>query len=1066
MKVKIMSGIDIRSGLGNTKQMLEPVHFRKYLKDLSALLTRGDAREESYYPILAGLLNKWAAESGRSEIHITSQPKGTDAGNPDFRVWDGRQHIVGYIEAKPPTTDNLDRIEDSEQLTRYRQTFPNLLLTNFFEFRLYRHGELVKKSLLGRPFAAHRLRLVPPLEQPDELNLLLEQFFAFSLPRVLDAETLARELARRTRFLKDEVIARQLADEISIGNGTLAGFYEAFRRYLITTLTHEDFADLYAQTITYGLFAARTRTTGEFNRRLAYDSIPPTIGILRDIFRYISLGDLPEPMEWIIDDIAEVLSVTDVKNILHRYFHEGRGGDPVVHFYETFLAEYDPETRERRGVYYTPEPVVSYIVRSVNKILKDRFDRQEGLANSTVTVLDPAAGTLTFLAEAAKLAVKEFTERYGEGAQENFIREHILQNFYAFELMMAPYAVGHLKMAFLLEELGYRLKPDERVRLYLTNTLEMEALPETRLPGMASLSTESSLAVRVKRETPILVVIGNPPYSGISANMKPEMVNFLKEDRDGVQSYYRVDDQPLQEKNPKWLQDDYVKFIRFAQWKISQAGEGIVGFITNHSYLDNPTFRGMRQSLMKTFNEIYILDLHGNSLKKERCPDGSKDENVFDIRQGVAIALMVKYRNDQNACRVYHSEIWGTRQTKYQWLGKNDVSSTKWGKLRPKSQFYLFIPRNETLLRSYNSYHSVNEIFRVNSVGIVTARDRLVINPDKNQLLHNILMFIDEKIPEALLRKTFGIRDKSNWKLTTAQEKLRTVNNLQDLLCPVLYRPFDIQWVFYHPALIERPRQEVMRHMMQENLGLITVRQVAEGIFNHAYITTNLMESRITLSNKGIAFLFPLYLYPDADKSELFSARRKSRSQREPNIAPEIFDRLRSVYHRPPAPEDILYYTYAVLYSEIYRSKYAEFLKMDFPRIPFTRSYRLFSRLAQLGKRLADLHLLKSEELDPPAVRFGGKGTNLIEKVRYEDRQVFINAGKYFAPVLPEVWNYQIGGYQVCAKWLKDRTGRNLTAEEIRHYCRIVTAIKKTIEIQHQIDRLYPQVEAELLPSD
>ncbi|MEK7851705.1 MAG: N-6 DNA methylase, partial [Deltaproteobacteria bacterium] len=348
----------------------------------------------------------------------------------------------------------------------------------------------------------------------------------------------------------------------------LHGFYEAFHKYLISGLSHDEFADLYSQTVAYGLFAARTRAEGDFNRKLAYDNIPHTIGILRDVFKFVSLGDLPKQMEWIIDDISEVLAVTDVKKILHRYFHEGKGKDPIIHFYETFLTEYDPRTRERRGVYYTPEPVVSYIVRSVHNILKERFNRADGLATETVTVLDPAAGTLTFLAEAASLAVREFSDKYGKKGREHFIRDHILKNFFAFELMMAPYAIGHIKMSFLLEELGYRLPEDERCKLYLTNTLDMKELEQTPLPGMSSLSEESHLAGKVKKEQPILAIIGNPPYSGHSTNVYDE-----------VKAYYEVDGKPLGEKNPKWLQDDYVKFIRFAQWKIDQAGEGILGFI-------------------------------------------------------------------------------------------------------------------------------------------------------------------------------------------------------------------------------------------------------------------------------------------------------------------------------------------------------------------------------------------------------------------------------------------------------------------------------------------------------
>ena len=351
--------------------------------------------------------------------------------------------------------------------------------------------------------------------------------------------------------------------------------------------------------------------------------------------------------------------------------------------------------------------MVSYIVRSLHHILKEYFNKKDGFANQSVTVLDPAAGTLTFLAESAKLAMEEFTSKYGEGKKTGFIKEHILKNFYAFELMMAPYAIGHLKMSFLLEELGYGLHGDDRFKLYLTNTLEMEELAQTELPGMASLSEESHLAGKVKKQQPILVILGNPPYSGHSTNIGDWISNEIK-------AYYHVDGKPLGEKNPKWLQDDYVKFIRFAQWKIDTAGEGVLGFITNHSYLDNPTFRGMRQSLMQSFDEIYILDLHGNSLKKEKCPDGSKDENVFDIQQGVAIALFIKKKGIKK--KISHSEVWGLREKKYNWLNKNDITTTRWKTIKPKSEFYLFIPRDERLLETYERYPKVTNIFPFNNL--------------------------------------------------------------------------------------------------------------------------------------------------------------------------------------------------------------------------------------------------------------------------------------------------------------------------------------------------------------
>jgi len=1049
--------------------------LKPYLKKIYEIANRGDAREESYYSTLEGLLKEYTESVGKGNIHITTLPKKTEAGNPDFRIWDGTQHIVGYIEAKAPTVDNLDSVEDSEQLKRYLHTFPNLILTNFFEFRLYRNGALIDKVLIGRPFIVHKLKTIPPVEKEFEFLKLLENFFLFSLPRVHDAKSLAIELAKRTRFLKDAVIAQELEEEERIKKGFILGFYEAFRKYLISGLSKEEFADLYSQTITYGLFAARTRSENSFNRKLAYDSIPHTIGILRDVFKFISLGDLPRQMEWIVDDISEVLAVTNVNKILHQYFHEGRGKDPIVHFYETFLAEYAPQTREKRGVYYTPEPVVSYIVRSLHHILKEHFNRADGFASESVTVLDPAAGTLTFLAKAARSAVKEFASKYGEGGKENFIKEHILKNFYAFELMMAPYSVGHLKMSFLLEELGYKLQEDDRFKLYLTNTLEMEELAQTELPGMASLSEESHLAGKVKKEQPILVILGNPPYSGHSVNASEKYITTItKKGRERrrkiktwigelIDDYKFVDGKPLGEKNPKWLQDDYVKFIRFAQWKIEQAGEGVLGFITNHSYLDNPTFRGMRQSLMNTFNEIYVLDLHGNSLKKEKCPDGSKDENVFDIRQGVAIALFIK-KGEEKECKVYHSQAWGLRKGKYDWLLENDIKTTNWQELSPKSEFYLFIHRDESFLESYEKYPKITEVFPVNSVGIVTARDKLTIKWTPEEVWSTVLNFSNIDSESARLAYNLG-KDARDWKVELAQKDLIDSGLDKKRITPILYRPFDIRYTYYtgkSRGFHCRPRPKVMCQMMAgENLALITSRLTKGETFKHAQVTRNIVEvicMSPKTSNNG--FVFPLYLYPDTDKKDLFS-HAKEAEERQPNISPEFFATLSEVYKKELTPEEIFYYIYATLYSNTYRTKYAEFLRIDFPRLPFTKCHELFSKMGECGKRLVDLHLLKSTELDPPVAKFQGKDDNKVDKLRYDEKEecVYINQSQYFEGIAKEVWQYQIGGYQVCNKWLKDRKGKPLSLDDIKHYCKIITSLQKTIRIQKEVDNIYPEVE-------
>ncbi len=979
--------------------------LKTYLKNIAEIAGMGDAREESYYPALAKLLNDYASRVGKSGIHVTSLPKKTEAGNPDFRVWDGRQHIVGYIEAKTPTIENLDKIEHSDQLKRYLHTFPNLILTNFFEFRLYRNGELIDKVLIARPFIAHALKTVPPVEKENEFLNLLEKYFFFSLPKVNTAKMLAMELAKRTRFLRDEVIAEELREEEKSGKAFIQGFYEAFKQYLISGLTKDEFADLYAQTVTYGLFAARTRTENGFSRRTAYDNIPHTIGILRDVFRFISLGEPPQQMEWIIDDISEVLEVTDVKSILRHYFHDGKGSDPVVHFYETFLAEYDPAMREKRGVYYTPEPVVSYIVRSLHAILKERLGKTDGLADASVTVLDPAGGTLTFLAEAAKLAVEEFISKFGTGAKGKFIQEHILKNFYAFELMMAPYAIGHLKMSFLLEELGHKLTKDERFKLYLTNTLEMEDLPETQLPGTASLSEESHLAGKVKKEQPILVILGNPPYSGHSTNTGDWISKEIK-------TYYQVDGKPLGEKNPKWLQDDYVKFLRFAQWKIDQVGEGVLGFITNHSYLDNPTFRGMRQSLMKSFDEIYLLDLHGNSLKKEKCPDGSKDENVFDIQQGVAIAIFIKQRKKPKEKSINYSEIWGLREKKYSELSTQSINVTKWQKLLPCSEHYLFVPRDEGLLSRYGKYPKITDVFPVNSVGIVTSRDDFVIDIDKEKLKRRIMMFRDDKLEDELIRDTFRLNDKTNWKLKDARKDVRDDADWEDSITQILYRPFDIVWIYYHEALIERSRKEVLRHMSETNLGICIGRagQVVglDRPWNVVFVAGQIVD--FNLFYRGGELVFPLYLYgpsKSAKKSSLGTTMMLFEPQadyvtKRSNLNPEIIAKLTKNFKHEPTPEQIFYYIYAVLYANVYRTKYAEFLKIYFPRVPFTKDSKLFLKMAGCGEELVNLHLLKSQALNNPIAKFQGNGNDKVEQIKYgllpgtDKPAVYINKEQYF----------------------------------------------------------------------
>jgi len=1026
--------------------------LNKYLNDIKSIYLRGDAREESYYSCLENLLKQYA-DSQKIKAAITTLPKKTEAGNPDFRIWDGKNHIIGYIEAKTLTQQNLDNIKHTEQLKRYTSTFPNVILTNFLEFILFRNGIEIDRVQIGRFYHLEQLHQVPVLENEEKFFQLLEKYYSFSLPKVHSASSLAKELAKRTRFLKDEVVRIEL-DEAHKSNNSILGFYEAFQKYLIKGLTEEDFADLYSQTITYGLFAARTRAGDDFNRQLAFQFIPQTIGILRDVFRFISLEEPPPALQVIVDDIAEVLKVTKVNNILKKFYEDGKGKDPIIHFYETFLSAYDPKMREKRGVYYTPEPVVKYIVRAVHSILKSHFNLADGLADDKVTLLDPAGGTLTFPAEAMKLAVQEYKHKYGDGNIQSFLRNHILKNFYSFELMMAPYAIGHLKMGFLFEELGLELRVDERFKLYLTNTLEMEVLDEIHIPGLSSLSEESHLAADIKKDQPILVIMGNPPYSGHSANSNDWTDKLLKTNLDGAQSYYEVDGKPLGERNPKWLQDDYVKFLRFAQWKIEKAGFGIVAMITNHSYLDNPTFRGMRQSLTKTFDEIYILDLHGNLLKKEICPDGSKDENVFDIRQGVAIAIFIKQKSKVEK-KVLHADLYGLREEKYDWLGKTEFDTNNYKPIKPASPYHFLIKRNTQDIQQYLKWPKVNEIFPVNSVGIVTSRDSFSIAISKNELRQRYSQFINSNIDDEIIAKTYSLKDKTNWKITTARKELKNIT-FDEILKPISYRPFDNRFILYNSNFIERMRSDTMQHMLKENIGLITARSNKSSSMNHFFIADNIMETKCGESTTQSA-LFPLYLYPEVDSGDWIEQQQ---TERQPNLAPEIIEQLTSNFGKTPTPEEILYYIYAVFYSNIYRERYAEFLKIDFPRVPFTSNYQLFQQMAELGEKVANLHLLKSSELDTPISRYQGSGEdNKIDKPIYNEteKRVYINSEKYFDNVEPEVWNYQIGGYQVLHKFIKDRKGRNM--DDPRHYCRVVSALAKTIEYQKKIDKIYEDVE-------
>ncbi|MDD3536561.1 MAG: N-6 DNA methylase [Candidatus Cloacimonetes bacterium] len=1028
--------------------------LQKYLNSLQEIINTGNAREESFYHCLKELLEQYAALKEIKGCEITIMPKATEAGNPDFCVWDGTAQSTGYIEAKNPTELNLDTIANSKQVQRYLEAFPNLILTNFYEFRLYQHGALIESVMIANPGNALSGTKEPALSNVEGFSALLERYFSFSQPVIKEPRELAKVLAKRTSYMRDEIVSI-CKEEENRGKRALLMFYDSFKRLLINSMTIEEFADLYAQTITYGIFVARTRSKAEFNRALIYSLIPNTLGILKEIFTFISLETPPKSMVVLIEDIAHILYKTNIQEIMTRFHEEGRGNDPIIYFYETFLSEYDPKLRQSRGVYYTPEPVVRYIVHSINSLLKSHFGLTQGFASDGVTVLDPAAGTLTFPAEAIRVAIEEHISHKGSGDIHGFIQNKILKNFYAIELMMAPYTVGHLKISYLLAEYGYDLKSEERFNLFLSNTLDPDLPEQMELPIIRTINQESILAHKVKQDQQILVIMGNPPYSGSSENKNAWINSLLKEDRYGPQSYYKVDGVPLRERNPKWLQDDYVKFLRFAQWKIHQAEKGIVAMITNHAYLDNPTFRGMRQSLMDTFDEIYILDLHGNVKRQETSPDGNRDDNVFDIQQGTAIVLMIK-GIESNKKKVFYHELYGLQEMKYAWLNEKRFAKKTYKRIKPNSPYYLFRP-NTKIDEFYEKWMSLPEIFPLNSTVIVTARDKLTIKETKTELRNTIHHFAGLE-PETA-RTVYRLKkDSKEWKILWAQNDLNESGLDDNNIVPILYRPFDIRYTYYTGkgnGFIGRPRKEIMSHMLNENVGIISRRQQLAGQeCNYVFISKYIVSDGVIRSDsKGSESFYPLYLYPDSKAPDLISG-----DQKKYNISQKLFDyysKIDSGFYG----EQIFYYVYAILHSILYRERFAQYLQLNFPRIPFTEDYELFSKLADCGKELADMHLLQSPSLEMLSSRYQGSGeSNAVEMVEYDaEREIVkINANKHFDGIKQNVWEYRIGTFQVLHKYLTDRKGKTLI--DPIHFCKIATALAGTIELQTKIDELFPKI--------
>jgi predicted helicase len=1022
---------------------LKSIH--DYIHAIEKKLSMDDATEHTHRAALQALI-----ESLLSGVSATNEPKHIECGAPDFVVRKGVT-TIGYVEAKDIGI-NLDATVKTDQLKRYLNSLTNLILTDYLEFRWYVDGNLRLSARLGTPTKDGKIKR--DKDRIEAVTELFSSFLAHTAERVGTPKDLALRMARLAHMIRDLIIA---AFEKEPESGSLHTQLTAFRENLIPDLQVSYFADMYAQTIAYGLFAARCTAPDkkDFTRFDAAQNLPKTNPFLRKLFQHIAGYELDDRIAWLVDDLAQILAQADMEAVLKNFGKHSGKEDPVVHFYETFLKEYDPKIREMRGVYYTPEPVVSYIVRSIDHLLKERFNKTQGLADDKTLILDPAVGTATFLYMVINEIYQTTIGKGQQGAWNHYVAEKLLPRIFGFELLMAPYAVAHLKLGLLLQETGYEFQSDQRLGIYLTNTLE-EAIKRAETLFARWISEEANAAARVKKDEPIMVVLGNPPYSGHSAN-KGEWARQL------VERYKMVDGKPLGEKNPKWLQDDYVKFLAFGQWRIERTGQGILGFITNHSYLDNPTFRGMRQSLMNTFTDIYILNLHGNAKKKEVTPDGGKDENVFDIQQGVAIGILVKEPEKTDPATVHYADLWGLRQGKYRDLLESDVASTDWVQLKPMSPFYLFVPQQQDLLNEYEKTWKVTEIFPTNVMGVQTHRDRLVIDFSTESLKERIAALRDNQLSDDDIRDRFNVVNTDQWALSNARAELAKDNEWQKSLVQCLYRPFDVRPFFYHEALVDRPRLQMMRNILLGSVAILLPRGVG-GSWQHAFVSNRpCVDVAISAASREANQVFPLYLYPAEGEMQFEEGRR-------PNLNPEFikeFSRNLGLKFIEDArgdlvetfgPEDIFDYAYAIFHSPTYRTRYAEFLKIDFPRLPLTSDKKLFKALVEKGAELVALHLMESPALNSLITKYPVSGSNTVEKVSYDEnnQRVHINKTQYFEGVPPEVWNFHIGGYQVAQKWLKDRKGRTLNYDELTHYQKVVVTLKETIRLMAEIDELIP----------
>lgn len=959
--------------------------FENYIKSISAKFSHDETSEMGYRTdfeiLMSGIFERIKVR------RIDHDAKAKEGNKPDFVVMNGDIPIL-YIEAKAVGVD-LNKVEKSEQMTRYFG-YANLVLTDYVEYRFYRNGIAYGEPIKIAEFDPKEKTMTPLPSNYEYLAKTLIDFAQSHKEPIKSGNHLAKIMGGKAQRIRDNV--RHFLSSDSEQNQEILRVYEAIKKMLVHDLDSDSFSDMYSQTLVYGLFVARyyDESPDTFSRQEARDLVPASNPFLRHFFDHIAGPNFDKRLSYIVDELCVVFQHADIKKLIEEYMGDA---DPVIHFYEDFLKEYDPELRKKMGAYYTPLPIVRFIVRAVDHILQKDFNLPSGLADTSklsngkhrVQILDPAVGTGTFISATIR-SIYEYLEKNGQkGRWPAYVHNDLLPRLHGFELMMAPYTIAHLKLSLAFKKTGF-WKFHRRLGIYLTNSLEHSSQQQELMSfGFAeSIAEEAKEADKIKNETPIMVVVGNPPYS-VSSSNKGKWISDLI----GV---YKKD---LDEKNIQPLSDDYIKFLRFAEHFIEKNKTGIVAMITNNSFLDGRIHRQMRKHLLETFDDVYIIDLHGSSKKKEKGKIGEKDENVFSIQQGVSISILIRKEGlKKELGKAHHFDVYGSRISKFSLLDKSTIETIAWEDLKCTAPYYFFVPKDFSGQKEYEEGFSIKDLFVVNTSGIKTHHD----------------------------------------------DELVSFNQFQDNGQNYLYRPFDVRFIEYDLKKVVRHRYSVMKNMLEDNLSLLTSKQLSTFDFQHVLVTKNLSDICSTsLQTKESTYVFPLYTYQDKEKIS--------------NLKIELVNEIEKIVGKV-TPEDIFDYIYAVLHSPSYREKYKEFLKIDFPRVPYPKDAKSFKRLVALGTELRSLHLLESPKVSQFITTYPIAGSDAVEKISYKDGNVFINVEQYFGNVPEIAWNFYIGGYQPAQKWLKDRKGRTLTNEDIEHYQKIIVVLSETDRIMKEIDKI------------